>query len=70
MALAQDVEFPAGRRIFEEKGRADSFWIIRDGDVSRALTGVRAFEFDAAGVRRLCQRAPRLRTRLRPRLRR
>lgn len=95
MALAQDVEFPAGRRIFEEKGNADRFWIIRDGDVSlelhvpgcppaaveklgqgsllgwswlfpprrwhmsaRALTGVRAFELDAAAVRRLCQEHP------------
>jgi CRP-like cAMP-binding protein len=94
-ALAQDVEFPAGRRIFEEKGKADRFWIIRDGDVSlelrvpgcppaaveklgqgsllgwswlfpprhwhmsaRALTDVRAFEFDAAAVRRLCQEHP------------
>jgi CRP-like cAMP-binding protein len=95
MALAQDVEFPAGRRIFEEKSKADRFWIIRDGDVSlelhvpgcppapveklgqgsllgwswlfpprrwhmsaRAPTGVRAFEFDAAEVPRLCQEHP------------
>ena len=36
-ALAQDVEFPAGRRIFEEKGTADRFWIIRDGDVCLEL---------------------------------
>lgn len=92
MALGHEVEFPAGRRIFEEKGKADRFWIIRDGDVAlelhvpgrpaaaieslgqgsllgwswlfpprhwhmsaQALTDVRAFEFDAAAVRRLCQ---------------
>ncbi|MFG1807742.1 cyclic nucleotide-binding domain-containing protein [Streptomyces sp. NPDC049040] len=95
MALAREVTFPAGRRIFEEKGKADRFWIIRDGDVSlelhvpgqppaaieklgqgsllgwswlfpprhwhmsaQAVTDVRAFEFDAAGVRRLCQEHP------------
>ncbi|MFI0897886.1 cyclic nucleotide-binding domain-containing protein [Streptomyces sp. NPDC020983] len=95
MALAREVDFPAGRRIFEEKGRADRFWILRDGEVAlemhvpgcpaaaveklgqgsllgwswlfpprhwhmsaRALTGVRAFEFDAAAVRQLCEDHP------------
>jgi CRP-like cAMP-binding protein len=37
MALAREVEFPAGRRIFEERGDADRFWIVRDGDVSLGL---------------------------------
>lgn len=92
MVLGREVDFPAGGRIFEEKGKADRFWILRDGDVAlelhvpgrpaaaveklgqgsllgwswlfpprrwhmsaRALTGVRAVEFDATDVRRLCQ---------------
>jgi CRP-like cAMP-binding protein len=95
MALAREVEFPAGRRIVEEQGKADRFWIVRDGDIAlelrvpgrpaaaietlgqgsllgwswlfpprrwhmsaKALTDVRAFEFDAAAVRRLCQEDP------------
>lgn len=95
MALACEVEFSAGRRLFEEKGTADRFWIIRDGDVAlelhvpgrpaavietlgqgsllgwswlfpprhwrmsaEALTDVRAYEFDAAAVRRLCGENP------------
>lgn len=95
MGLAREVAFPAGQRIFEEKGKADRFWIIRDGDVAlelhvpgcppaaieklgqgsllgwswlfpprhwhmsaQALTDLRAFEFDAAEVRRLCQEHP------------
>lgn len=92
MALAREVTFPAGLRIFEEHGKADRFWLIRDGDVAlelhvpghpaatietlgqgsllgwswlfpprrwhmsaKPLTDVRAWEFDAAEVRRLCQ---------------
>lgn len=95
MALAREVEFSAGRRLFEEKGRVDRFWIVRDGDVAlelhvpgrpsaaletlgqgsllgwswlfppchwsmsaEALTDVRAYEFDAAAVRRLCRENP------------
>ncbi|MGW5532229.1 regulator, partial [Streptomyces xanthochromogenes] len=27
MEIAREVAFPAGRRIFEEGGRADRFWI-------------------------------------------
>jgi CRP-like cAMP-binding protein len=37
MALGREVEFPAGRRIFEEKGNADRFWIVRDGDIALEL---------------------------------
>ncbi|MFH8409197.1 cyclic nucleotide-binding domain-containing protein [Streptomyces sp. NPDC018019] len=33
MALAREVSFPAGLRIFEEGRRADRFWIIRTGAV-------------------------------------
>ena len=33
MALAREVSFPAGTRLFEEGGRADRFWIIRTGTV-------------------------------------
>jgi CRP-like cAMP-binding protein len=95
MALAAEVRFPAGSRIFDEQGRADRFWLLRDGDVAlelpvpgrrpavietlgqgsllgwswlfpprrwhmsaRALSDVRAWEFDAAAVRALCQEDP------------
>ncbi|MGW8379407.1 cyclic nucleotide-binding domain-containing protein [Actinacidiphila sp. SB3-2] len=34
MALAREVSFPAGSRIFAEGGRADRFWIIRSGSVA------------------------------------
>jgi CRP-like cAMP-binding protein len=37
MALAEEVEFPAGTRIFEERGEADRFWIVRDGEVALDL---------------------------------
>ncbi|WP_394437008.1 Crp/Fnr family transcriptional regulator [Streptomyces sp. SGAir0957] len=33
MALAREVSFPAGVRLFEEGGHADRFWIIRTGSV-------------------------------------
>lgn len=33
-ALARQVSFPAGTRVFEEGGRADRFWIIRGGAVA------------------------------------
>ena len=96
MALARAVEFPAGARIFEERGEADRFWLLREGEVrlelrvpgsaaavtetlgqgsllgwswmfpprrwhmsAKALTPVRAWEFDALEVRRLCERDPR-----------
>ncbi|MUN39647.1 cyclic nucleotide-binding domain-containing protein [Actinomadura sp. NEAU-AAG5] len=31
------VEFPAGRRVFEENGTAESFWVIRSGTVALDL---------------------------------
>ncbi|MCW7986992.1 hypothetical protein XF35_17385 [Streptomyces platensis subsp. clarensis] len=34
MRLAHEVSFPAGTRIFEERGLADRFWIIRTGSVN------------------------------------
>ncbi|MCX4585641.1 cyclic nucleotide-binding domain-containing protein [Streptomyces sp. NBC_01481] len=37
MELAEEKEFPAGARIFEEGGRADHFWIIRSGTVDLDL---------------------------------
>jgi CRP-like cAMP-binding protein len=95
MALARQAEFPAGARIFEERGKADRFWLLRDGEVrldqhvpgsaaavtetlgqgsllgwswmfpprrwhmsAKAVTAVRAWEFDAAEVRRLCEQDP------------
>ncbi|MEV1007077.1 cyclic nucleotide-binding domain-containing protein [Streptomyces sp. NPDC049881] len=33
MTLAREVSFGQGERIFEERGRADRFWIIRSGTV-------------------------------------
>ncbi|WP_129838214.1 cyclic nucleotide-binding domain-containing protein [Streptomyces sp. RFCAC02] len=33
MALAREVTFDQGDRLFEERGRADRFWIIRSGTV-------------------------------------
>ncbi|MEU6054569.1 cyclic nucleotide-binding domain-containing protein [Streptomyces xanthochromogenes] len=33
MEIAREVAFPAGRRIFEEGGRADRFWIVRTGSI-------------------------------------
>ncbi|WP_326600204.1 Crp/Fnr family transcriptional regulator [Streptomyces sp. NBC_01803] len=37
MGLAREVSFGQGERIFEEKGRADRFWIIRSGTVTLDL---------------------------------
>ncbi|WP_035793107.1 cyclic nucleotide-binding domain-containing protein [Kitasatospora mediocidica] len=34
LALAREVSFPAGVRLFEEDGRADRFWIVRSGSVA------------------------------------
>ncbi|MFJ7587514.1 cyclic nucleotide-binding domain-containing protein [Streptomyces sp. NPDC097617] len=34
MGLARDIALPGTRRIFEEGGEADRFWIIRSGTVS------------------------------------
>ncbi|RBM24070.1 Crp/Fnr family transcriptional regulator [Streptomyces sp. PT12] len=37
MEVASEVSFAQGERIFEEKGRADEFWIIRSGTVTLDL---------------------------------
>ncbi|MEU9733879.1 cyclic nucleotide-binding domain-containing protein [Streptomyces sp. NPDC048002] len=33
MAVAREVSFPAGTRLFEEGGHAERFWIVRTGTV-------------------------------------
>lgn len=97
MTLAREVSFPQDARVFEERGTADRFWVIRSGaitlDISlpgprtvtvetlgpgdlvgwswmfppyewefgaEALSPVRAYEFDGAEVRELCERDPAL----------
>ncbi|WP_149184648.1 cyclic nucleotide-binding domain-containing protein [Streptomyces sp. TRM49041] len=94
-ALAADVAFTAGSRLFEEGRPADRFWVVRTGTVAldthipgrsavvvetvgagelvgwswlvpphewrlgaSATTAVRAWQFDASGVRDLCSRDP------------
>ncbi|MGP3948976.1 cyclic nucleotide-binding domain-containing protein [Streptomyces sp. 7N604] len=37
MALAREVSFPMGARIFHEGGKADRFWIIHTGTVALDL---------------------------------
>ncbi|MGW1840447.1 cyclic nucleotide-binding domain-containing protein [Streptomyces sp. BBFR2] len=37
MALAREVSFEQDTRIFEERGRADRFWILRSGSVTLDL---------------------------------
>jgi CRP-like cAMP-binding protein len=37
MALAEEVEFPAGKSIFEERAKADRFWLIREGEIALEL---------------------------------
>ncbi|UQW99778.1 cyclic nucleotide-binding domain-containing protein [Streptomyces sp. RerS4] len=34
MSHAREVQFPEGTRIFDEGGRADTFWIVRSGTVT------------------------------------
>jgi len=36
-SAARPVDFPAGRRLFDEGGTADRFWIIQDGAVALDL---------------------------------
>lgn len=33
LSTAREVSFPQGARLFEERGRADRFWVIRTGTV-------------------------------------
>lgn len=37
MALAREVSFEQDTRIFEERGRADRFWVLRSGSVTLDL---------------------------------
>jgi CRP-like cAMP-binding protein len=97
MTLAREVSFPQDARVFEERGTADRFWVIRSGAITldlslpnertvtvetlgpgdllgwswmfppyewdfgaEALSPVRAYEFDGAEVRELCERDPAL----------
>ena len=97
LARAREVSFPQDSRVFEERGTADRFWVIRSGAITldlrlpgprtvtvetlgpgdlvgwswmfppyewdfgaEALSPVRAFEFDAAEMRDLCERDPAL----------
>ncbi|WCD94582.1 cyclic nucleotide-binding domain-containing protein [Streptomyces sp. HUAS 31] len=92
MSLAREVSFPEDARIFEARGTADRFWVIRSGAVSldqrvtslqrvtvaslgagdllgwswlfppyqwdfgaEAFSPVRAYEFEAEAVLRLCE---------------
>ncbi|MET8946866.1 Crp/Fnr family transcriptional regulator [Streptomyces sp. NPDC004542] len=34
LAVALDVAFPAGARLFDEGGEADRFWLLRSGEVA------------------------------------
>lgn len=51
MALAREVEFPADSRIFEERGTADRFWIVRDGDIALEMRvpGERPVQIETLG---------------------
>ncbi|WAZ19490.1 cyclic nucleotide-binding domain-containing protein [Streptomyces cinnabarinus] len=51
MAIAREVSFPAGARLFEEGGRADRFWIIRTGTVEldMRVPGRRAAVIESLG---------------------
>lgn len=97
MTVAREVSFPQDTRVFEERGTADRFWVIRSGAITldlrlpgartvtvetlgpgdllgwswmfppyewdfgaEALSPVRAYEFDGAEVRELCERDPAL----------
>ncbi|WP_422399182.1 cyclic nucleotide-binding domain-containing protein [Streptomyces netropsis] len=55
MQLGREVSFPAGARIFEEGGRADHFWVIRDGGVNLDIhvPGRRSAVVETLGAGRL-----------------
>lgn len=96
MALATEEAFEQGTRVFEERQRAESFWVLRSGSVTldlrlraddrpmevatlhpgdmlgwswmfppyewdfgaEALSPVRSYRFEGAGVQRLCDEDP------------
>jgi CRP-like cAMP-binding protein len=97
LTLAREVSFPQDARLFEERGTADRFWVIRSGAITldltlpgprtvtvetlgpgdllgwswmfppyewdfgaEALSPVRAYEFDGAQMRELCETDPEL----------
>ncbi|MDH6514787.1 CRP-like cAMP-binding protein [Streptomyces sp. SAI-208] len=37
LRMAREVDLPPGTRLFDEGGRADRFWIVRDGTVALDL---------------------------------
>ncbi|MBB0246941.1 Crp/Fnr family transcriptional regulator [Streptomyces alkaliphilus] len=37
LRVSREVSFPQGHRIFEERGRADRFWVLRSGSVTLDL---------------------------------
>ena len=51
MAIASEVSFPQGTRLFEEGGRADRFWLIRTGtvDLDIHVPGRRAALIESLG---------------------
>ncbi|MBN0043725.1 cyclic nucleotide-binding domain-containing protein [Streptomyces actuosus] len=51
MALAHEVAFPQGTRLFDEGGRAERFWVIRTGtvDLDMRVPGRRPAVIDSLG---------------------
>ncbi|MFJ7157817.1 Crp/Fnr family transcriptional regulator [Streptomyces sp. NPDC101118] len=51
MALAREVNFPAGARIFDEGTPADQFWIVRSGTVTLEMNvpGRRPAQIESLG---------------------
>ncbi|MEV5508205.1 cyclic nucleotide-binding domain-containing protein [Streptomyces orinoci] len=51
LAIAREVKYPVGSRIFEEGGRADRFWVVNTGTVALDLhvPGRRAAVIDTVG---------------------
>ncbi|WP_415953116.1 Crp/Fnr family transcriptional regulator [Streptomyces sp. KLOTTS4A1] len=52
MAVARQVSFPKGTRLFNEGGRADRFWVLRSGTVAldQSVPGRRAAVIETLGV--------------------
>ncbi|GAU69826.1 hypothetical protein SSP35_14_01600 [Streptomyces sp. NBRC 110611] len=52
MSLAREVSFATGERVFNERGKADRFWIIRTGTVALDLhvPGRRAAVIETLGA--------------------
>ncbi|MCZ4514075.1 cyclic nucleotide-binding domain-containing protein [Streptomyces sp. ActVer] len=52
LRVGREVDFPQGARLFEEGGRADRFWIVRDGTAAldMRLPGRRPPVIETLGV--------------------